>query len=263
MTHTFSTASSQFAPVFTTDLFMPTYEEGRWHNWEIKKAKLSHDHGYYSGTWMAENLSVLVRHKPDQGPGAETWMSPSPHEIESQELGCRHAYGHMVVMGLGLGWVAVNAALNPRVDTVTVIEIDPDVIALINELELLAQIPEEAREKIDIIQADALKWRPRFPRDFLYADIWQKLGEACVLTQMQQMQENIQADQIYFWGQELTIYNEINAKSQGRPLLNEEIVTSCVQKEMGLPLIIPEGYAGMIQKVVDNRRKRRLPLKRG
>ncbi|OQB96252.1 MAG: hypothetical protein BWX86_00876 [Verrucomicrobia bacterium ADurb.Bin122] len=38
-------------------------------------------------------------------------MSLSVHEIESQELGCRHAFGTTVVMGLGMGWIALNAAL--------------------------------------------------------------------------------------------------------------------------------------------------------
>lgn len=249
-------------PVFTTDLFIPAYQEGRWNDWEIRKAALCLDHGYHSGVWMADNLAVLLRHSPAQGTLPETWMSPSPHEIESQELGCRHAFGHTLVMGLGLGWVAVNAALNPKVTAVTVIEIDPDVIGLVQALGILAQLPQEAREKITIIQGDALTWRPESQVDFLYADIWQKLGEACVLPQIRQMQENVNAALIYFWGQELALYNEMNAGGSAAPILTHKTVSSCVRKNIRLPLLIPQKYEQMIQKVVDNRHKRGLPLRR-
>lgn len=250
-------------PVFETDLFVPEYREGNWNEWEIRKAALCFDHGYHSGIWLVDNLSVLLRNDNAGDSPPETWMSPSPHEIESQELGCRHAFGHTVIMGLGLGWVAVNAALNPEVDAVTVIEIDPDIIELTAELRILEQLPGKAAEKITVLEADALTWRPERPVDFLYADIWQKLGQRCALPQVRQMQDNVNARLIYFWGQELAVYNEMQ-KSPSPPALTSQSVSHCIRHQIGLPLLIPEtpDYAAMIHRVIENRKKRHLPLER-
>ena len=60
-------------------------------------------------------------------------MSLTPHEIESQELGFLHASENVVIMGLGMGWIAANSALNPKVTQVTVVERDPDVIRLFHD----------------------------------------------------------------------------------------------------------------------------------
>ncbi len=83
--------------------------------------QLGHDHGYTSGTWLVCNMPVLARQTGEDPPSWETWMAISPHEIESQELGCFNAYDHTVVMGLGLGWFAINAALRLDFARVTVL----------------------------------------------------------------------------------------------------------------------------------------------
>ena len=159
-------------PLFATDLYMPEYKEGEIGNWRITQSQFGMDHGYFSGTWAVHNMPALLRNSKDGSTGWATWMSLSPHEIESQELGCRYAHGHTVIMGLGMGWIAINAALNPAVKSVTVVEYDPEVIDLFGQSGASGGLPATILDKISIVEADALNWHPEHRIDFLYADIW-------------------------------------------------------------------------------------------
>ena len=249
-------------PTFETDLFIPQYQSGQWESWEIRRAEYCLDHGYVSGTWMLEDLPVLLKRSPDPSLQAETWMSPSAYEIESQELGCRNAGGHTVVAGLGLGWSAINAALLPQTNEVTVLELDPLVISIIEELQVITSLPSEIRNKLTIVQTDAMDWRPGSPVDFLYADIWAKHGERSALEDVRKMQDHIQAKQIYFWGQELLIYHEAKKLNPGMETISNAQISQAVEQGIELPLFIPRDldYAQMINRVITNRINRGLPL---
>ena len=89
------------AALYETDLFRPTYRPMQGARWRLVVAPLSISSGYWSGPQVITNMAVLVRDEGD-GKGVRTWMSMTPMEIESQELGCRAAFGHTVVMGLGM-----------------------------------------------------------------------------------------------------------------------------------------------------------------
>jgi hypothetical protein len=202
-------------------------------------------------------MPVLLRNSGREEERWETWMSLSPHEIESQELGCRYAHGHTAVMGLGMGWVAVNIALNPEVSMVSVIERDPEVIELFHHCRAMDGLPVSARNKIRIILADALGWRPDKPVDFLYADIWRCLEEPQTVEEVRCMQSNVLADQIYYWGQELTINAQAGDVSRcGAEWSNA--VHHCVTDRIALPLLMPEDldYPQMIATVARQRRER-------
>ncbi|QJE74557.1 hypothetical protein HHL28_17135 [Aerophototrophica crusticola] len=124
---------------FSTDLFVPRYRETGSGRWRMTMAPLSTSIGYWGTPYMVADLVGLLR---ENGRGGwETWMSLAPMELESQEVGCRHARGHTVIMGLGMGWAAANTALNPNVTAVTVVERDPDVLALHRELDIWSQLP--------------------------------------------------------------------------------------------------------------------------
>ena len=45
----------------------------------------------------------------------DAWMSITPFEIESQEIGIRLAHGHVLIFGLGMGWAAAACAALPAV----------------------------------------------------------------------------------------------------------------------------------------------------
>lgn len=238
--------------LFSSDLYMPRYLDGRVGRWKLTRTGFCLDHGYHSGLWGVQGMPVLMRDNSGTGERWETWMSLSPHEIESQELGCRHAFGHSVVMGLGMGWVAVNIALNPAVGKVTVIERDPEVIELFRLSGALDGLAADITAKIRIIRTDALAWQPDEPVDFLYADIWRCLEEPQTLDDIRTMQANVQADCIYFWGQELTIHalaaKEHESCSHGEW---QEAIRQCVVNTIALPLLLPEGfdYPGRIEAI--------------
>lgn len=97
--------------LFQMPWHQPAYLVGQIGPWRIVHGGIGLDRGYYSGTCLSVGSPALLRR--NAAGGWDTWMSMSPYEVESQELACRYAYGHTVVMGLGMGWVAANIALNP------------------------------------------------------------------------------------------------------------------------------------------------------
>jgi hypothetical protein len=102
----------------------------------------------------------------------QTWMSLTPHEINTMREDVNRAHGHVVTLGLGLGYYAYMASLKEDVKDVTVIEIDPNVIALFNEY-ILPQFPRP--EKVKVIQKDAISFSKSLKDgdyDYLFADIW-------------------------------------------------------------------------------------------
>ncbi|MEZ5448579.1 MAG: hypothetical protein R3E89_06075 [Thiolinea sp.] len=228
-----------------TDPFIPRFQTGSSGIWKINAGgQLVNDWGYYSGVCLLEMLPSLAR-KTDPGNtgegGWETWMSLTPHEIESQELGYQHACGHTVIMGLGMGWVAANAALNPNVSQVSVIEQDADVLSLFHDSGAFASIPDAARQKIAIVQADALEWQPAAGQgvDFLYVDIWLHLAEPKALQQVRQMQSHVQAAQVYYWGQEIAIYSALAQLADNAGSITDELIRQAVRDVVRLPLFIP------------------------
>jgi hypothetical protein len=244
-------------PLYAPDWHMPQYPEGAVGPWRMRRTGVGLDCGYYSGTCISAGSTVLLR----QGSEGQwdTWMSLSPMEIESQELACRHARGHTVVMGLGMGWVAANVALQPAVARVTVVERDGDVLELLLRCRVLEGLPEFAARKIELVQSDALQWQPGGPIDFLYADIWLKLAEPRALADVQRMQAHVQAAQVYFWGQEVVVGNM--AAKQAEPGAPEwaDAVAQAV-RDTGLPLLAeaPEGYATFVAQVLALRKRRQV-----
>ncbi len=256
-------------PLWRTDSFIPRYRVGEVGSWRINPGgQLVNDWGYFTGPCLLEMLPSLSRRvisdNAREGDRFEVWMSLTPHEIESQELGFRHAHGNMVIMGLGMGWIAANAALNPDVSTVTVVERDPEVINLIYESGAFESLPENIQPKISIVNADALEWRPAPGQtiDFLYADIWLHLAEPGTLGQVKRMQDNVQADEIYFWGQKIAIHSATKHISADQGTISAELIQRAVADVIALPLLIPDDrdYAKIIQQVIENRIKRRLPI---
>ena len=85
-------------------------------------------------------------------------------------------------------------------------------------------------------------------RDFLYADIWPGLAEPGTVTQIRQTQTNLQASTIYFWGQELAIYEEIKKFGTNNEPPTDDELKRVVNEIIQLPLLIPAGvnYFAMI-----------------
>ena len=241
-----SIATTLGTPQFRTDLYIPQYPSGEIGPWRVTQCSLHLGRGYWGESYLVTEMPALLR-RGDRG--WQTWMSMSPYELESQELGCRYAYGHTVAMGLGMGWIAINAALNRGVDKVTVVERDPDVIALIEQSGVLQRAPADAGRKIAIVQADALEWQATEPVDFLYADIWLHLAEPGTLEQVRRMQANVGAETIYFWGQEMVIRDLASPEA----IADRATLDRVIRQRIGLPLLAPEDldYPAMIRRVLN------------
>lgn len=255
-----SIASDFGVPLYTNPYFTPGYAEGRYGRWKIVRGGFVLDRGYYSGLWGVVGLPALMREREGGEGGWDTWMSLSPHEIESQRLGIDYAHGSVVVMGLGMGWVAANIALSPRVTRVSVIERDPEVIELFSRTQGFADLPDEAKAKLSIVEADALLWQPEQAVDFLYADIWRTLSEPQTLDDVRQMQINVGAREVYFWGQELWIHRlAITGLGEKGGLVSwAEAVAYTVRERIGLPLLQPTDfdYPDLITQIAALRRQR-------
>ena len=77
------------------------------------------------------------------------------------------------------------------------------------------------------------------------------------------MQDNVRAKEIYFWGQELTIYSAIALVSKEKEMITNDLIRRALEEVINLPLLIPgnRNYGKMIEQVIKNRIKRRLPYK--
>ena len=222
---------------FRTDLWLPEYRSVERGRWAIRRIMMAAARGYWGEVYRISGATIL------SGPGAEgraSWMSMTPSEIESQEIGLRAARGHTVVLGLGMGWLAANAALRREVDRVTVIERDPNIVALVEDAGVFAQLPGDAREKLELVQADALTWRPSVAVDTLQADIWERYVESGKLGDVRRMQDNIGAAALYFWGQEMEIWRFACRRTGLHPSLDWPLVRMIVSEDIRLPLILPD-----------------------
>lgn len=99
------------------------------------------------------------------------WMSVNPMEIRTAEKGIANARGNVLVFGGGLGYFPLMASLKEEVETVTVIEKDPAVCRILNEL-VIPQIP---NGKVAVAEADAFEYIRSLDRgkyNTAYFDIW-------------------------------------------------------------------------------------------
>ncbi len=98
-----------------------------------------------------------------------------------------------------MGLALYNALLRPAVRRVTVVERDPEVIALFGAIRG-CEWP--SPERFSIEQADALVWRSPEPVDYLYADIWDKLGAPQAAADTRRMCHNLRPKSAGYWGME-------------------------------------------------------------
>lgn len=230
---------------FATSLWLPRVREGSHGGWSLRVMPMTAARGYWGGLYRMEQAAMLIGPFEDD---AAAWMSLVPMEVESQEIGIAAAHGHTVVLGLGMGWCAANVALNPAVARVTVIERDPEIIALVEALGVMGQLPQEARAKIELIPGDALAWRPVERVDCVHADIWAKFVEPRKWDEVRRLQDNVGAGALYFWGQEMELWR-LACRARGAvPERLKEGELEALVATTGLPLILggDDDYSGRI-----------------
>jgi hypothetical protein len=163
--------------------------------------------------------------------------------VDSQTPHVASAFGHVVVMGAGMGIALYNLLTKPDVTRVTLVERDPLVIDLLRgsvELDRWRGL-----EKLRVEIHDALDYLPDAPVHHLYADIWAAPGEPRSIPDMQIMQANVRAKQVGWWGQELLFLDWLRGET---PTLENYRLWA---DELNLPLIEQHNpaYPGAVEQV--------------
>lgn len=99
-------------------------------------------------------------------PPGEVVMEDTPFELQTHLGFVMRARGQVLITGLGLGCVIRGLLANPAVEHVTCIEDSSDVLKLIQ--------PHMPKERLTIIEADALEWTAanKEPFDCAWHDLW-------------------------------------------------------------------------------------------
>lgn len=182
-------------PLPWSKLEVPAFKEINRGSWKLKRSLIPLARGYFRGIQPVKGNWILFQDDV-------LWMSLTPMELESQAPHVAAAYGHVVVMGFGMGVLVYNLLKNERVNRVTVVEIDRTIVGVI---EAAADMESwEGIEKLYVEDGrDALEWKPKEKVDVLLADIWPHLGDMRIRAELQRMNENVKPTLIAGWGMEL------------------------------------------------------------
>ena len=117
--------------------------------------------GYFSDEF---NYLALLKNK-------EIWMSLNPNEIKTMAPYIEKAKGNVLVLGLGMGYVAFMIANKPEVKSVTIVEKDSNVINIFNNLIWPGF---KNKNKIKIFCDDAISFlgKKQSAFDYIFADLW-------------------------------------------------------------------------------------------
>jgi hypothetical protein len=130
--------------------------------------------------------------------GEKVWMSPAVSEIESMRDGIDKGHGRCLTMGLGIGMLPYLWLDKPEVESVTVVEFNPDVIDLF-ETCIRPQFP--TGKPLEIIQGNAIDY---YSRDFLeqfdyvYVDFWES-SEDGLDAYTRLMEKKVDLPHIDYW----------------------------------------------------------------
>lgn len=224
----------------------PPYRVGRYGEWTlVKHADTVGAVGYYRGLRVIEGHVNFALQR-----SGTVWMSLSPMELESQSLHLHCAHGEVVVAGLGMGALAYSLLQKPDVTRVTVVERDPEIIELLYKICTPRQWPNIT--KLDIRLGDALHYRHDRPVDVLVADIWPYLADTRAQGDMIQMQSQVQATLVGWWGQEYDIVAFLSGKGRSAPMSLDDL--ALYRSEVGLPIMGPDvpGYPELVVDAIVN-----------
>jgi hypothetical protein len=111
--------------------------------------------------------TYTVMYVPNDG---EVIMSDTPMEYRTNLFIMERARGHVLIGGLGFSWIVLNIQDNPDVLSITVVELNPEVIAYTTKNSHL-------NEKVTVVQGDVDTWEPAkgIKYDVIYFDIWNQV----------------------------------------------------------------------------------------
>lgn len=132
------------------------------------------------------------------------WMAIKPNEIETMRNAVDAVAGRVITFGLGLGYYAYMVSEKPEVESVLIVEEDPEVIALF-ETHILPQFSN--KQKISIVQEDAFRFAscemPVRKYDFAFTDLWHDVSDGYPLyLKMKKLERLNPATTFLYWIEE-------------------------------------------------------------
>ena len=220
------------------EIRIPPYRAGHIGEWRLERQVQPVLRGYFRGLQHAGENWLLNR-------SDRVWMSLSPVEIESLAPHIPQMRGHVVIAGLGMGLALYNALLRPAVRRITVVERDPEIIALFEEIRS-CEWP--APDRFAIETADALVWRSAEPVDYLYADIWDRLGTPEAVADARAMCRNLRPKAAGFWGMEANFVSFL-ARNRCRPPVTRRQFQAWA-RSLGMP-VAAYGHHSWLTRIPD------------
>lgn len=131
-----------------------------------------------------------------------TWMSVTPNEVYTMAGAISNANGKVLTLGCGIGYFAYMASLKDEVESVTIVEIEQDVIDLF-EKHILPQF--QHKDKITIIKADAVEYMKTLADgefDYCFADIWIGIEDIAPYFSIKEIGRKLRKTKIDYWIEE-------------------------------------------------------------
>lgn len=120
------------------------------------------------------------------------WMTLTPVDLDTCDEAIEAAHGRVVTFGLGLGYYAYMAARKDNVESVTVVELSPNVIRLFKK-HILPRM--ECRDKIRIVNADAFQYAeetmPSEGFDVAFVDTWRDASDGAPMYRRMKALEHL------------------------------------------------------------------------
>ena len=151
--------------------------EGQIGDWKVTKFEVSEDGAMVCNLRSAINGASFMNITPGKYTkltcGGVIVMSDTPMEMRMHSEIMYQAHGHVLLNGLGLGMIAVALAGKDEVKSVTIVELNEEVIRLVE--------PHIRHPKIKVVQGNAFTYRPELPEggkfDAVWHDIWYNICE--------------------------------------------------------------------------------------
>ncbi|MNW36228.1 Polyamine aminopropyltransferase [compost metagenome] len=129
------------------------------------------------------------------------WMTITPNEIETMKEAVDQAFGSVLTYGLGLGYYTYMVSEKDNVESVTVVEMNEDVIHLFKK-NVLPQF--RNAHKINIIQADAFEFAGQHMTqgnyDFVFTDLWHDVSDGIDMYLKMKSYEKQSPDTVFtYW----------------------------------------------------------------
>lgn len=155
-----------------------TIPEGSLGDWSIQRFEVKEDSpGRINFNRPSRSIKpgvyTRLRHK-ERG----VVMSDTPAERRDHSYFVSRAQGHVLINGLGIGMCLGAVLRKPGVTKATVVEVDPDVIALVG--------PHYAYDpRVEIVNASAFDYKP--PKGVRYGAVWHDIWDEITSENLPEM----------------------------------------------------------------------------